>query len=190
MPAGRSEPLSREEILDAALAIVDAEGLEALTMRRLGATLGVEAMTLYYHVPNKEALLNLTVERMRSEMRLSDPLPDDPAGHLEAIFFEYRRVLGAHPNMLPLATRRTNGSASGLEYLIGHGMDPEDAVGLYQSLVAFTIGYSLLGSRDDAWAGIPEDLAGRLADWRDDTFRRTLRSLMDAYGLGSEEGDA
>ena len=80
MPAGRSEPLSREEIVDAALAIVDAEGLEALTMRRLGAALGVEAMTLYYHVPNKEALLDLTVERMRSEMRLPDPLPPE-TGH-------------------------------------------------------------------------------------------------------------
>ncbi len=48
---GRERPLTREELLDAALGIVDSEGLAALTMRRLAAAVGVEAMSLYYHVP-------------------------------------------------------------------------------------------------------------------------------------------
>lgn len=182
----RARPLTREEIVDAALRIVDSDGLAALTMRRLGADLGVEAMTLYHHVPSKEALLDLVVERMRSQMRLAGPLPDDPARLLEALFTEYRRVLTAHPNLLPLAVRRTDpGATSGLEYLIGQGLTPTDAVELYQSLVAFTVGYSLLGSSliDQAWTGIPGDLVERLHQWKDSTFRRTLQTVMNSYAL-------
>ena len=47
------EPLSRERALASAIALVDAEGMEALTMRRLAAELGVEAMSLYHHLPGK-----------------------------------------------------------------------------------------------------------------------------------------
>lgn len=181
----RTQPLTREEILDAALRIVDSDGLDALTMRRLGSDLGVDPMMIYRHVPNKEALLDLTVERMRSKMALAD-LPEQPAQMLEAIFAEYRRVLAAHPNMLPLATRRTDAAKpSGLQYLLDQGLALDDAVELYQSLAAFTVGFALLGSPvvDSQWAGIPEEPAERLRDWRDATFRRTLRAIMTGYGL-------
>ena len=57
-------PLSMSAIVDAALGIVDAEGLERLTMRRLGASLGVEAMTLYHYVASKDVLLDRLVERV------------------------------------------------------------------------------------------------------------------------------
>lgn len=186
----RERPLTRDELLDAALGIVDSEGLAALTMRRLAAAVGVEAMSLYYHVPHKEALLDGTVERMRSEMRLPETAPDDWADALEAIFVEYRRVLAAHPNMLSLAARRTDrAGASGLQYLIDQGVAPDDAVELYQSLVAFTVGYSVLSSPlvETAWAGLPEALGERLREWRDATFRRTLRIVMDGYRAGKGE---
>ena len=186
----RELPLTRTELLDAALGIVDSEGLEALTMRRLADAVGVEAMSLYHHVPSKDALLNWTVERMRSEMRLPEPLPDDWAGVLEAIFVEYRRVLAAHPNMLPLATRRTDlAGTSGLQYLIDQGIAPDDAVEMYQSLVAFTVGFSVLGSPlvETEWAGLPATLATRLRELRDGTFRRTLRIVMDGYRSGEGE---
>lgn len=186
----RERPLTRDELLDAALGIVDSEGLPALTMRRLAAAVGVEAMSLYYHVPHKEALLDGVVERMRSEMRLPEIAPDDWAAALEAIFVEYRRVLAAHPNMLPLAARRTDRTgASGLQYLIDQGVPPDDAVELYQSLVAFTVGYSMLGSAviETAWPGLPEALAERLREWRDTTFRRTLRIVMEGYRAGKGE---
>ena len=180
----RERPLTREELLDAALAIVDSEGLPALTMHHLADAVGVEAMSLYHHVPSKAVLLDWTVERMRSEMRLPDRMPEDWADALEAIFSEYRRVLTAHPNLLPLSARRTDrAGTSGLQYLIDEGMAPDDAVELYQSLVAFTVGYSMLGSPlvETAWAGLPEELAERLRDWREGTFRRTLRIVLDSY---------
>lgn len=187
----RERPLTRDEVLDAALGIVDSEGLPALTMRRLAAAVGVEAMSLYYHVPHKEALLDGVVDRMRSEMRLPETEPDDWADGLAAIFVEYRRVLTAHPNMLPLAARRTDSAgASGLEYLIDQGLAVDDAVELYQSLVAFTIGYSVLSAPlvETAWAGLPEALAERLGEWREATFRRTLRIVMDGYRAGRGDG--
>lgn len=181
----RKHNLTREQVVDTALEIVDSEGLGALTMRRLGAALGVEAMALYRHVPNKEALLDLTVERMRSEMDLTE-LPDEPDQLMVAIFAEYRRVLTDHPNMLSLAARRTDTSSlSGLAYLIEQGVEPEDAIELYQSLLAFTIGFSVLGSQpaESQWTGLPEEVASRFGDWRDATFRRTLGAVMAGYGL-------
>jgi AcrR family transcriptional regulator len=62
------EPLSRERLFAAAVALADAEGLKALTMRRLAADLGVEAMSLYYHVPSKEALLDGVAETVIAEI--------------------------------------------------------------------------------------------------------------------------
>jgi AcrR family transcriptional regulator len=188
----RKHNLTREKVVDAALGIVDSEGLGALTMRRLGAALGVEAMALYRHVPNKEALLDLTVERMRSEMDLAE-LPDEPDQLMAAIFAEYRRVLTDHPNMLPLAARRTDtNSLSGLTYLIEQGIEPEDAIELYQSLLAFTIGFSLLGSQpaESQWTGLPGEVAGRFGEWRDATFRRTVGAVMAGYGLTHGKGQS
>ena len=186
---GRDRRLTREEILDTALRIVDADGLDALTMRRLADALGVEAMSIYYHVPNKDTLLDWTVERMRAEMRLPETVPADWAGVLEAIFIEYRRVLAAHPNMLPLAARPTKqAGSSGLVYLRDEGVPLDDAVDLYQSLVAFTVGFTVLGSStiETEWPGRPRELVDRLRDWRESTFRRTLRMMMDGYRGGQE----
>lgn len=99
-----------------------------------------------------------------------------------------QRVLAKHPKMLPLAARRADRTeASGLRYLIDQGVAPDDAVGLYQSLVAFTVGFSVLSSPlvDTEWAGLPEALGERLGEWRDATFRRTVRIVLDGYRAGN-----
>jgi AcrR family transcriptional regulator len=62
------EPLSAERVRSAAVALADAEGLAALTMRRLAADLGVEAMSLYYYVPSKDRLLDAVVEAIVDEI--------------------------------------------------------------------------------------------------------------------------
>ncbi|MFO7699911.1 MAG: TetR family transcriptional regulator, partial [Acidimicrobiia bacterium] len=61
-------PLSRGRVLEAAIDLADREGIEALTMRRLGLDLGVEAMSLYNHVSNKEDLLDGVVETLIVEI--------------------------------------------------------------------------------------------------------------------------
>lgn len=62
------EPLSHERMLEAAVAVADTEGLQALTMRRLAADLGVEAMSLYYHLPGKESLLDGLADAVLDEI--------------------------------------------------------------------------------------------------------------------------
>jgi AcrR family transcriptional regulator len=62
------KPLSRERVLAAAVALADTQGIQALTMRRLAADLGVEAMSLYYHLPDKEALLDGVAETVIAEI--------------------------------------------------------------------------------------------------------------------------
>src|SRR5207248_11528910 len=67
------ERLTRERVVEAAIALVDAEGIDALTMRRLGKELGVEGMALYTHVENKDGLLNAVSQQILSELELPDP---------------------------------------------------------------------------------------------------------------------
>src|SRR5690349_9083372 len=69
-------PLSRDRVLDAAIAFADAEGLEALSMRKLAQALGVEAMSLYNHVSSKADLVEAMVDRVVGEIELPDPAGD------------------------------------------------------------------------------------------------------------------
>lgn len=68
-PRPRSrDPLTKERVLNAAVALADERGLETLTMRNLAHELGVEAMSLYYHLPNKEAVLDGMVDSLVAEI--------------------------------------------------------------------------------------------------------------------------
>ena len=88
-------PLSRERVLDAALALADAEGIQRLTMRRLAAELGVEAMTIYYHVPNKNGIFDALVERVIAEIQLPEQGTEwRPA--LRSLALSAYEVLGRH----------------------------------------------------------------------------------------------
>ncbi|MGV8852141.1 MAG: TetR/AcrR family transcriptional regulator C-terminal domain-containing protein [Rhodoglobus sp.] len=69
-PQKKRAPITREAILAAALELADSEGSEALTMRKLADRIGVEAMSIYYHVPNKEAILTGIVDLVFSEIEL------------------------------------------------------------------------------------------------------------------------
>jgi AcrR family transcriptional regulator len=97
--------LSRGQILDAAMAIVDADGLKALTMRGLGAALGVEAMTLYHYVPTKDALIDGLIERIF--ITAAGPMghPGDWRARLWAYAQGLRTTLLKHPGLLPVIAR-------------------------------------------------------------------------------------
>jgi AcrR family transcriptional regulator len=97
--AGESR-LSRAVILEAGLRIVDRDGLEALTMRRLAAALGVNPMSIYHHLPGKAAVLSGLVQEVFSRVHLTPP----PGGaswqdRLRHAARAYRGVLRAHPNL-------------------------------------------------------------------------------------------
>jgi AcrR family transcriptional regulator len=104
-------PLSREQVLGTALALADAEGLAAVTMRRLGKELGVEAMSLYHHVANKPALLDGLVDAVFAEV--APPAGAEWRGALRAHYGSMRAVLGAHSWAIPLLeSRATPGLAT------------------------------------------------------------------------------
>ncbi|WP_427887484.1 TetR/AcrR family transcriptional regulator C-terminal domain-containing protein [Kribbella sp. GL6] len=99
-PRAGEERLSRTTILSAALRIVDDEGLDALTMRRLAATLQVNPMSLYHHLPNKAAVLAGLAELVFAELELPDPGPAVPWDEqLKDAARAYRNGLRAHPNL-------------------------------------------------------------------------------------------
>lgn len=181
----RDTPLTADELFSAALRIVDAEGLAALTMRRLADEVGVEAASLYHHVPNKDALIDGMLVKMRSEVRVPDPLPEHWIDIFHMIFSEYRRVLTAHPNLVVYAGRHveTDPQTSGLEALVQMGFSEDEAVGLWQSIIAFSVGFSLFSSSvaQTDTVDLPSSLATRMAEWRDSTFDRTLRIMLEGY---------
>lgn len=185
----RTAPLTADEIFATALGIVDAEGLEALSMRRLAKEVGVEAASLYHHVPGKDALIDGMLLQMRSEIRLPDPLPTDWKELYAAIFAEYYRMLAAHPNLVIYAGRRVESDpeTSGLEALTQLGFSDEDAVELWQSVIALCAGFSLFSSNyaQTDTTDLPPGLAKRMTEWREETVRRTLRVILKGYA-GSE----
>lgn len=92
--------LSRERVLAAAVALADTEGLPALTMRRLAAALEVEAMSLYYHLPAKEALLDGVAETVIAEIAAAADRVDTDGGwraRLRQRFLAARQVMLRHP---------------------------------------------------------------------------------------------
>src|SRR3984957_11617122 len=99
--AGRPSVTSRTEVLEAALRTVDEQGLERLTMRRLGAELGVDPMTVYHYVPDKAALFDGLVERVFSEIEL-DRLTGDWRDDLRGVAYAVRSAFLAHANAVPL----------------------------------------------------------------------------------------
>ena len=116
MAPKRTAPLTRDEIFAAALAIVDGKGYEALSMRRLAGTLGVEAMSLYHHVRNKQALLAGVVELSLRAQAPSPPRPATPWQNVVvAMVVAFRRTLVAHPNVLPLMAAHPPSSGEGME---------------------------------------------------------------------------
>ena len=100
----RREPLTRDRIVRAALRIMDQEGLEAVTMRRVGRDLGCEAMSLYNHVRDKEDILDGMAQEVLREVRLTRM--HDWATSVRLAAGEFRRVLLAHPSVMTLLTER------------------------------------------------------------------------------------
>jgi len=100
--------LTRDRCTAAAVALADAEGLRSVTMRRLAAELGVEAMSLYHHVRNKDDLLDAMVDAVFAEIELP---PHDAADWTVAMrdrAASLRRVLLAHPWAITLMESRSH----------------------------------------------------------------------------------
>ncbi|MGD1053889.1 MAG: TetR/AcrR family transcriptional regulator C-terminal domain-containing protein [Candidatus Dormibacteria bacterium] len=145
---GERHALTRGRILATALELVDQEGLRALSMRRLGAALGVEAMSLYHHFPSKGELLEGLVATVLSEV----PLPEaTPTGWEDAVrqgFTAFRRILLAHPELFSLVASRPPEQretlvvvARAFAVLEAAGFEPRQADSAWTTLLAYTLGF-------------------------------------------------
>ena len=111
------DALSYDRVLQAALALVDAHGLESLSMRRLGSELGVEAMSLYRHVPNKDALLDAMVDAIvQTWVDDAQPAADEWHARLASIMHRAHRALLQRPWAVELATVRPRVGDARLRY--------------------------------------------------------------------------
>ena len=162
-------PLSRGRIVEAAIELADAQGLTALTMRRLGQVLGVEAMSLYHHVNGREDLLEGMVGCLVDGVRLPSHEPLGPAdgwqAFLQHVAHDIRRVALEHPLLFPLVATRPPAAPwlrpplrslriveTFLDGLLQRGLSDDQAVHVYKVFAGFLLGELLL---EVAEAGAP-----------------------------------
>ncbi len=142
-------PLSRQQVLAAALAYVDEHGLEALSMHKLGAALGVKAMSLYKHVADKDDVLDGMVDLLWAEIPAELPAGDWREA-IRQLAGSLRDLVHRHPSAAPLLTSRQGFREHPL--LIAHGVlramreggVPERcAVALLRTVFPYGIGFAL-----------------------------------------------
>jgi AcrR family transcriptional regulator len=151
----RKARLSRELVLSTALALVDAEGLDALTMRRLGQELQRDPMSLYRYAANRAALLDGVAETVLNELAI---FPNDPdwQAQLRRIAHDLRLLALRHPNVVPLLVTRPLSTPLGmrplgtlrpleqiLALLIEAGFAPANALHVYRAYYGFLYGHIL-----------------------------------------------
>ncbi len=155
-------PLSRERIVTAAIAFVDRWGLTALTMRRLGTELGVEAMSLYRYVAGRDDLLEGMVEQMVTQLHLDPgsgrPGPGDGwQAYLQWLAHGVRQLVQEHPHVFPLIATRHPAAPwlrpplrslrvveDFLGTLVARGFTDDAAVAAYRAFSSFLLGHLLL----------------------------------------------
>ncbi|WP_433667090.1 TetR/AcrR family transcriptional regulator [Nocardia sp. CA-136227] len=145
-PKTKTAQLSREAIREAALSVIDADSVEAVTMRSVGGVLQVDPKSLYYYVDGKDDLLDAVAEYLLEQLR--PPEATDSVAHdLRAWAHEFRRITLAHPKAATLVLTRQLSSTAGLApveaalaVLRRTGCGPEEAVHLMRTLLATLIG--------------------------------------------------
>jgi len=202
--------LTAERIRDEALRLIDAEGLESFSTRRLGAALGCEAMAIYWYYPSKDALLDAVVEALIARLPIEPSNSGDWIDALRKLAHAYRRLAHQHPHAFPLlATRRfaTEGTWRFLEGLFElarrAGLDDRQTARFFRVVSSYCSGVALdelaglkeaERARKDAGAALPPQAAAaadafpRLAAvsaWLepahfDDVFVFGLEMLLDA----------
>jgi AcrR family transcriptional regulator len=145
---GRRPAFSREAITEAAVSLADAEGLEAVTMRRVAERVGAGVMSLYSYAPDKETLVELMVDHVSGELPTASPPSGDWRADLRAVAHLQRDLMLRHP-WLPaaLSTRRAPGpnTLAFLERVLAAlrptGLDGAARLEAFAQLTAFVAGH-------------------------------------------------
>ncbi|MFI2335990.1 TetR/AcrR family transcriptional regulator C-terminal domain-containing protein [Nocardia rhamnosiphila] len=147
--------MTRAAVLDAALVIVDRDGIDGLSMRRLAEAVGRDPMVIYRHVPNKAAVLDGVAEVVFAELSV-DATASDWVAEMRRVAREFRRVALAHPRVVPLLVTRPLATPLGqrpptvvrpledmLALLTRAGYAVADALHIYRALFGFLYGHVL-----------------------------------------------
>ncbi|MCK2215955.1 TetR/AcrR family transcriptional regulator [Actinomadura sp. ATCC 31491] len=207
---GRPPLTSRPQILAAARRIIDRDGWEKLTVRRLAAELGIGTTTLYHHVRDREDLL-IQLLNEHADRTLALDLPREPRERIVAAATAIHDSLAAWPWAAEVLTtdgflgRLGKSSLRMVEAVLAgavdHGCTPEQAVHVFRSIWYFTVGEILVrarstgtdGERPAFFAGVDMSGLPRLAAlgerWPElaarDTYPRALRSFVDGLLAGT-----
>jgi AcrR family transcriptional regulator len=169
----RGTALDREQIVRAAIHIADAEGLEAVTMRRVGQHLNTGAMSLYRHVPDKDALVSMMIETVLGDAMIEQPEP--PAGwrdNLRALAQSVWRLSRQHrwyPEASITHPPLTPNGAAGLEYALSI-FDPYDLDIITRMQFVGSVHHLALHAALDRV--MEEESAKRLGISEEEAFRR------------------
>ena len=201
---GRKKPITVEAIIDTAFGIVEREGYEALTMRRVAIALETGPSSLYAHVVNKEDLDELLIGRLCAEIKLPEP---DPASWREQIigvctqlrdqYLRYPGISQAAFAAAPANLDTLRVSEGMLAILLAGGIAPQAAAWAIDSLMLYVNAYSLEASlartrltrSEDDWVVGREELLRRFAALPD-TFPQTKRYAAElTAGTGHDRFD-
>ncbi|HEX4559324.1 MAG TPA: TetR/AcrR family transcriptional regulator C-terminal domain-containing protein [Mycobacterium sp.] len=150
-----SAGINRSLILQTALRIIDRDGVEGLSMRRLSDAVGRDPTVVYRHVPNKAAVLDGVVEIVLAQLAV-DTADADWAAQLRIVAHEFRRLALTHPNVVPLMVTRPLATPLGqrppgmlrplediLTLLTSAGFAGADALHIYRVLFGYLHGHIL-----------------------------------------------
>ncbi len=146
----RRAPISREAIVEAAVRLLDRDGLAALSMRRLAEELGTGAASLYWHVGSKDGLLDLVLDRLIGEQEVPDPDPRRWQEQLKDVARGQRRISLRHPYIvrisigrIPMGPNALRLSERVLAIMRAGGLPPRLAVQGYLLLIATVNGFTV-----------------------------------------------
>jgi AcrR family transcriptional regulator len=195
-------PLTRQAIVEAALRVLDRDGMDALSMRKVGEELGTGAASLYWHVRNKDELLQLVFEAVSEETALPAPDPSRWQQQLRDLAREMRRSMNRHRDVarislgrIPAGPTLANYSEWLFELLQPVGIPDQviaylgDLMGLYIGAFAFE---ESLGVASPTGEDLPPDQIVQMfrdyvASLPDDRFPRTKGAVDLLFGGGNDE---
>jgi AcrR family transcriptional regulator len=192
-------PLTQDKIVEKALEILDAEGVEAVSMRRLGQELGVEAMAMYHHFPNKDAILDAVVGRIVAETGPADLTPGaDWKLQMLSGPAAAGRALDAHPRAGWLFLGRQYTTAMSLQMLeaplailYSAGFRGQSLIDAAHAIFAYAAGwYVLVSGEGCTWSGPTDEAitAATKADTDAAPLASSLAPELRDWSRGFDEG--
>jgi AcrR family transcriptional regulator len=194
------EPLTPERIADAALAIIDADGVEGLTVRGLAQALGVGTMTVYWYVRNKDEILDMVADRSLAGVALGAE-PSDWRDAVRAEATAVRDALLRHARAVPIAASRGSFGPNGLRLLEwslamlrAAGFSPAAATDAYVAVSSFVIGsciYETSRTAVDGPDGADADAQVRASSYiallPPDRFPNVVAAAPRMFGASADE---